>query len=173
MKRILGRKIAQRKSLLRNLSASLVLYERIDTTAAKAKEVKSVVERLITIGKKQDLSSYRRLISYLYDKNAAKKIYRDLVPRYKNRQSGFIKSYRLENRPGDGSEIIRLELVDRKVFIIQAKKPTADVKKTVTEEKVDKKNRRLQKRMEKLTKTKKSAGVITEIRTKAARKTGV
>lgn len=173
MTRKLGRKIGHRKSLLRNLAASLVLYEKIDTTRAKAKEVRSEVERLIALGKKQNLSSYRKLIGYFYDKNAAKKVFRELSSRYGKRQSGFVRVYQLGSRLGDNSQIVRLELVDRKVFIDPNKKAEDKTKEKSPEKKTDKKALRAEKKLEKLTKTKEQAGVVTQVRTKAARKTGV
>ncbi|AKM82744.1 TPA: 50S ribosomal protein L17 [Candidatus Berkelbacteria bacterium] len=108
--RALSRKKASRESLLRNLATSLVLYERIETTEAKAKEVKPVVEHLIALAKKNDLAARRRLLGYFFDKNATKKVLEVLVPRFANLQSGFIKSYRKGVRLGDGAMIMILEL---------------------------------------------------------------
>lgn len=107
--RALSRKTANRRSLLRNLATSLVLYERIKTTQAKAKELKPVVEHLISIAKKNDLTARRRLMSYLFDENATKKVLEVLVPRYKDLQSGFIKVYKVGPRLGDGAEMSILE----------------------------------------------------------------
>lgn len=108
--RALSRKTASRKSLLRNLATSLVLYERIETTEAKAKEVKGEVEHMIYLAKKNDLASRRRLLGYFFDKNATKKVLEVLLPRYEKDNSGFIKSYRKGNRLGDGAMIMILEL---------------------------------------------------------------
>lgn len=174
MARKLGRKIGHRKSLLRNLAASLVLYEKIDTTRAKAKEVRSEVEKLISLGKKQNLAAYRKLIGYFYDQNAAKKVFKELSSRYITRQSGFVKVYHLGPRLGDDSQITRLELVDRKAFV-DSNKRKAEKKpeeKTLAK-KIDKKTLRAEKKLEKLTKTRERSGVVTSIRSKAARKTGV
>lgn len=173
MARKLGRKIGHRKSLLRNLAASLVLYEKIDTTRAKAKEVRPEVEKLISLGKKQNLAAYRKLNGYFYDKNAAKKVYKELSSRYAERESGFIRSFHLGPRLGDDSQMTRLELVDRKVFVDSSKKKgetSAEEKKTT--ERVDKNTRRAEKKLEKLTKTRDQSGIVTSVRTKAARKTG-
>ena len=171
----LGRKLGHRKSLLRNLATSLVLYEQIDTTRAKAKEVRPCVEKLISIGKKHDLTAYRKLLSYFYDRNAAKKIYHELSDRYAERNSGFVRVFHLEPRLGDNSEMIRLQLVDHKVFIDKSKKKE---KKSTSEQKPDtdkinKKTFRAEKKLEKLTKTQEKSGIVTSVRTKAARKTGV
>jgi len=107
--RALSRKTASRKSLLRNLATSLVLYERIQTTEAKAKEVKSVVEHLLYLAKKNDLASRRRMLGYFFDKNATKKVLEVLLPRYDKLSSGFIKTYRKGKRLGDGAMIMILE----------------------------------------------------------------
>lgn len=107
--------------MLRNLATSLILYEKVDTTLAKAKEIKSFVEKLIARSKEGDLNAIRSLSAVLFDSNATKKIITELIPRYKDKKSGFIKSYHLKNRLGDNSEMMRLELVDRKVYIAETK----------------------------------------------------
>lgn len=124
--RALSRKKASRQSLLRNLATSLVLYERIETTEAKAKEVKPVVEHLIAIAKKKDLAAHRRLLGYLFDENATKKVLEVLVPRYSKLQSGFIKSYRKGVRQGDGAMIMILELVKDEIKSISDASSEAD-----------------------------------------------
>ena len=110
--RALSRKYANRKSTLRNLATSLVLYERIKTTTPKAKELKPIVERLITVAKADDLTARRRLMAYLFDEKAVKKCLEVLVPRFKKINSGFIKTYKLGTRIGDGAEMTILEFVE-------------------------------------------------------------
>ena len=122
--RKLGRKKSNREHLIRNLAASLVLYETMDTTMPKAKDTKSYLDRLIARCKKGDLQAVRRADAALFDKNAAKKLIVELLPRYATRNSGFIKSYHLKNRAGDNSTMMRLELIDKKVFVSEV----ADVK---------------------------------------------
>ena len=117
MNRILGRKKSDRNHLLRNLATSLVLFEKIDTTEAKAKEVKSFLDTIIARHKENNFNTIRSLNTIFFDKNAVDKIVSELIPRYQGRASGFIRSYRLKNRLGDNSSMIRLELVDRKVFV--------------------------------------------------------
>lgn len=111
-----SRKKAHREHMIRNLATSLILYERVDTTAAKAKEIKSFAEKLIARSLVGGLSEIRNLSGVLFDQNAVKKVIAELIPRYQNRKSGFIHSYHLKNRVGDNSPMIRLELVDRKVY---------------------------------------------------------
>jgi len=108
--RALSRKTASRKSLLRNLATSLVLYERIETTEAKAKEVKPEIEHILALAKKNDLASRRRMLGYFFDENATKKVIEVLVPRYNKISSGFIKTYRKGKRLGDGAMIMIMEL---------------------------------------------------------------
>jgi large subunit ribosomal protein L17 len=126
--RALSRKNAYRKSLLRNLSTSLVLYERITTTTAKAKETKSVVERLINRSKTGDLAARRRLLAYLFDEKATKKVLEVLVPRYKNKKSGFVRIYKLSTRLGDGAEESILELDKAPKEVVVEEKSDDNVK---------------------------------------------
>ena len=115
--RKLGRKKAHRESTLRNLATSLLLYEKIDTTEAKAKELKRQIELIIARAKRENPGLKRSIYSHLYDNNASKKLYTELIPRYKERSSGFVSMSRLQNRLGDNSSMIRVELVDKKVFV--------------------------------------------------------
>lgn len=112
-----SRKKAHREHLIRNLATSLILYEKVDTTAAKAKEVKSYLDQLLSRTSAGDLNAIRHLNSVLFDRNATKKVVTELVARYQKRQSGHIRSFPLKNRVGDNSPMIRLELVDKKVFV--------------------------------------------------------
>lgn len=114
----LSRKYANRKSLLRNLATSLVLYEQITTTEAKAKITKEIVEKILSQAKKENLASRRKLLEVLFDENATKKVIEVLIPRYKNIKSGFIKSYRLKTRLGDGAQMMMLSLVNIKTPVI-------------------------------------------------------
>ena len=105
----LSRKKAHRKSLIRNLVTSFILYERIETSSAKAKEVRPIVERLINLAKKNNLEAKRSLLGYVFSKNAVKKVFEVYVPRYKSKKSGFIKIYKKGPRLGDASQISILE----------------------------------------------------------------
>lgn len=133
--RALSRKNAYRKSLLRNLATSLVLYERITTTTAKAKETKSVVERLINRSKTGDLAARRRLLAYLFDEKATKKVLEVLVPRYKNKKSGFVRIYKLGARLGDGAEesILELDRAPKEIVTTTTDKKDIDTEKATYE----------------------------------------
>jgi len=111
-KRKLSRKIGPRKALLRGLATSVILYERIKTTLAKAKEVQPIVEKLITTAKKGDLAAVRALSSYIYGENAVAKLVTEIAPIYKTREGGYTRIVKLGNRPGDNAPVAILELVD-------------------------------------------------------------
>ncbi len=117
MERKLSRKKAHREHVIRNMATSLVLYEYLETTEAKAKEAKSYLDKLLARSKSDDLNTRRQLAAVLFDKNAVKKVMDELIPRYTDRKSGFIKSFHLTNRLGDNAPMMRLELVDKKVFV--------------------------------------------------------
>jgi len=136
MNRKLSRKKSNREHMIRNLAASLVLFESIETTAPKAKEVKRYVDKVLARNKEQSLIEKRNLVKIFFDKNASDKVFNELIPRYESRKSGFIRSFHLKNRLGDNAEMMRLELVDKKVFV--DKKPEVEVKaKPETKKKSD------------------------------------
>lgn len=107
----LDRKTAARRSLLANLAESLVLYEKVKTTKAKAKALRPYVEKLITKAKKGDLNARRALLKTLYTENAVNKLIDVLGPRYKDRQGGYVRIIGLDGRKGDGAEEAIIELV--------------------------------------------------------------
>lgn len=121
MIRKLGRKKSNKEHLIRNLATSLVLYEAINTTEAKAKVVKSYLEKIIARNKDNTLAEKRAIFSKFFDKKASQKMINELFPRYQSRNSGFIRSFHLENRLGDNAKMMRLELVDMKVFVTKEK----------------------------------------------------
>lgn len=107
----LDRKTAGRRALLANLAESLVLFEKISTTKAKAKAVRSFVERLITKAKHGTLADRRNIQAALYTKNATDKLMIKIGPRYKDRQGGYTRITMVKNRLGDGAEEALVELV--------------------------------------------------------------
>lgn len=114
----LGRTSEQRKALLRNLATDLVVHERIETTEAKAKNLRPVVEKLITLGKRGDLHARRQAASYLRDaeteegQNALQKLFSDIGPRFEERQGGYTRILKVGERKGDGAKSVIIELVD-------------------------------------------------------------
>ncbi len=119
--RKLGRTSDQRKAMLRDLATSLIISERIETTEARAKEVRSVVEKLITLGKKGDLASRRNAAKTLRNveilnedettQTALQKLFGEIAERYTERQGGYTRILKQGPRRGDGAESIIIELV--------------------------------------------------------------
>ncbi|EVC83698.1 50S ribosomal protein L17 [Staphylococcus aureus] len=119
--RKLGRTSDQRKAMLRDLATSLIISERIETTEARAKEVRSVVEKLITLGKKGDLASRRnaaktiRNVEILNEdettQTALQKLFGEIAERYTERQGGYTRILKQGPRRGDGAESVIIELV--------------------------------------------------------------
>lgn len=107
----LGRKKEHRERTLRNLATSLVLYEKLVTTAAKAKAVTPIVERLISKAKGGSLAARREAKSLLFDPNAVAKLFEDMAKRQGDRSSGFVRQTKLGSRPGDGAPVVQLELL--------------------------------------------------------------
>lgn len=116
--RKLNRTSSHRKALLMNLANSLLKHEQIKTTLPKAKELKPYVEKIITLGKKGDLSNKRRAISILHDFDIVNKIFSELANRYKNRNGGYTRIMKIGFRTGDSAPMAIIELVDR-VDILQ------------------------------------------------------
>lgn len=117
--RKLGRTSAQRKALLRDLATDLIIHERIETTEARAKELRSVVEKLITLGKRGDLHARRQAASFIRNEvanaeagqNAVQKLFSDVASRYEERQGGYTRIMKMGPRRGDGAPIVVIELV--------------------------------------------------------------
>lgn len=111
--RKLNRTSSHRKALLMNLANSLLKNEQIKTTLPKAKELRPYVEKLITLGKKGDLSNRKIAISALHDLKIVNKIFSDLSKRYANRNGGYTRIMKFGFRSGDAAPMAIIELVDR------------------------------------------------------------
>ncbi|MBI4513253.1 MAG: 50S ribosomal protein L17 [Gemmatimonadetes bacterium] len=111
--RALGRTAEHRKALLRNLATSVLEHEHARTTTAKAKEVRPLVERLITWAKRGDLHARRLAGRYVRDRAVLRKLFESLGPRYAGRNGGYTRIVKLGTRVGDGAEEAIIELVDR------------------------------------------------------------
>lgn len=111
--RHLGRNSAQRKALFRGLVTQVLQHERIETTEAKAKAVRSDVEKIITLAKRGDLHARRLVLRTVHDKKVVEKLFDTLGPRFKERSGGYTRIIRLGQRKGDAAEMVLLELVDR------------------------------------------------------------
>lgn len=112
----LSRNTAHRRALLRNLVTSLILEERVQTTAAKAKAARSVAEQIITLGKRGDLHARRLAASYCLTAPAVKKLFEDVARRYAARPGGYTRIVRTGWRKGDGADTAVLELVGTEVL---------------------------------------------------------
>ncbi len=110
--RKLGRVTGHRRALYRNLVTDLLRYEKIVTTEAKAKEIRGIAEKMITLGKKSGLHSYRQALTFITDKKVTDKVFSELGPRYKERPGGYTRLVKLEPRLGDGALMVQLELVE-------------------------------------------------------------
>ena len=111
--RKLNRTSSHRKALLMNMSNALIKHEQITTTLTKAKELRSFVEKIVTLGKKGDLVSRRKAISILQDENMTSKIFGTFAERYKDRKGGYTRIVKLTNRYGDNAPTAVIEFVDR------------------------------------------------------------
>ena len=109
--RHLGRETSHRLALYRNLVTDLLRYERITTTEAKAKEIRPMAEKIITLGRRGDLHSRRQAQRFLYDPRVVKKVFDDIGPKMADRPGGYLRITALEPRKGDGARMSAIELV--------------------------------------------------------------
>ena len=110
--RKLGRDTGHRRAMYRNLVTDLLGYEKITTTEAKAKEVRGLAEKMISLGKEGGLNSRRQALSFIMDKKIAEKVFTELAPRYADRPGGYTRITKLGPRLGDGAAMVQLELVE-------------------------------------------------------------
>jgi large subunit ribosomal protein L17 len=113
--RKLNRTSAHRKAMFANMSASLIKHEQIVTTLPKAKELRPIVEKLITLGKRGDLHARRQAIAQMRDETQVQKLFATVGPRYKDRHGGYIRILKAGFRYGDNAPLAVIELVDRDV----------------------------------------------------------
>ncbi|WP_019132894.1 50S ribosomal protein L17 [Peptoniphilus obesi] len=109
--RKLGRPSAHRKAMLRNLVTSLLREERIITTVSRAKETQRMAEKMITLGKRNNLHARRQVLAYIYDEDVVTKLFTEIAPKYEERNGGYTRVIKLGSRRGDGAEKAILELV--------------------------------------------------------------
>lgn len=120
--RKLGRTSAQRKALLRDLATDLIINERIETTEARAKELRSVVEKLVTLGKRGDLHARRQAAAYVRHEtadaetkqDAVQKLFSVIAERYADRRGGYTRILKVGPRRGDGAPVAIIEFVEKK-----------------------------------------------------------
>ena len=109
----LSRSPSHRKAMLSNLATSVLDLERVQTTTAKAKEVRRLVERLITFGKRNDLHARRQVLRVIHNETVVAKLFSTLAHRYADRPGGYTRIVRVGHRQGDAADMSILELIDR------------------------------------------------------------
>jgi len=123
--RRLGRTTSHREAMFRNMVTSLLNHEKITTTDAKAKEIRSVAEKMITLGKRGDLHAMRLAASYIREKSVVTKLFSTIAPRYKERSGGYTRIIKLGIRQGDTAPISLIELVEEELPSKKAKQKPA------------------------------------------------
>jgi large subunit ribosomal protein L17 len=113
--RKLGRTTAHRKALLRNLATALLEHERIITTEPKAKELRRVADKLVTLGKRGGLHARRQALQTVQSTTVVQKLFNEIAPRFAERQGGYTRILRLGYRPGDAAAMAVIELVDAQI----------------------------------------------------------
>ena len=109
--RKLGKTTAQRKAMLRQLVTDLLENGKMETTFYRAKEVQPVVEKMITLGKKGNLAAYRRALSFITKEDVAQKLFKEIAPKYADRNGGYTRVTRTGARRGDAAEMAIIELL--------------------------------------------------------------
>lgn len=113
--RRLGRTTSHRIAMFRNMVTSLLNHERVVTTDAKAKEIRSIAEKMITLGKRGDLHAMRQAAAYIREKSVVTKLFSTIAPRYQERQGGYTRIIKLGQRLGDAAPLSVIELVQEEV----------------------------------------------------------
>ncbi len=132
---------SHRKAMLRNMARSLIKHERIQTTQARAKEARRLVERLITLSKENSVFSRRRAYDVLSDRDLVMKLFKDIAPLFSKRLSGYTRIIPLGFRRGDGAQMVILELTERKIIekLPKKKKEKQSLKAPKTEKTAEEK----------------------------------
>jgi len=113
--RKLGRTTAHRKAMLRGLVTLLLENGKVETTLTRAKEVRSVAEKMITLGKKNTLASRRSALAYITKDSVVRKLFNEIAPKYENRNGGYTQIFKMGPRRGDAAEMAIIKLVDEAV----------------------------------------------------------
>ncbi len=113
--RKLSRTASHRKAMFANMSAALIKHEQIVTTLPKAKELRPIVEKLVTLGKRGDLHARRQAAAQMRDEDQVKKLFETIGPRYKDRNGGYTRILKAGYRYGDNAAVAVIEFVDRDV----------------------------------------------------------
>jgi large subunit ribosomal protein L17 len=109
--RKLNKNSGQRRAMFRNMTTSLIRHGRIQTTATRAKELRSIAEKMITLGKQGNLAARRQAMAYMLDETVVKRLFDEVSKKYESRQGGYTRMVRLGNRKGDAAPMVMIELV--------------------------------------------------------------
>ena len=109
--RKLGRPTDQRKAMLRNLVTSFLKHGKIENTETRAKETRSLAEKMITLAKRGDLHARRQVLAFVTEEEVVKNLFDNIAPKYAERNGGYTRMYKVGPRRGDGAEVVILELV--------------------------------------------------------------
>ncbi len=124
--RQLGRKTKHRWALFRSLVTSLLEHERIETTEAKAKEIRGFTDRMITLGKEGSLPARRQALAFIRSKDVVSKLFSDVAARFKDRTGGYTRTIKTRRRIGDAAKMVAIELVTRPdVALVKNQVPSA------------------------------------------------
>ena len=108
-----GRDSSHRKALLRMLVVALLKNEKIETTVAKAKEIRPLAEKMITLGKRGDLHARRQALSFIHEESVVSGLFSNIAPRFATRNGGYTRIILTRNRPGDAAPMAVIELIER------------------------------------------------------------
>lgn len=108
----LGRDKSHREALLRNIVTSFLREGKVTTTEARARELKRVADKMITLGKRGDLHARRQALAYITDKEVVMKLFNDIAPKYAQRSGGYTRTVKIGPRRGDAAEMVLVELVE-------------------------------------------------------------
>ena len=124
----LGRNTSHRRALLRNLVTSVIIEDRVETTVAKAKAVRPLVEKMITLGKKGDLHSRRQALAFLMTDDSVTRLFETVAPRYGDRQGGYLRIVKTGFQKGDGAEKAFIELLGAEKQLDEKRQKRTDAK---------------------------------------------
>lgn len=133
----LGRNSSHRKAMFRNMATSLFKHEQLETTDAKAKELRPIAEKMISLAKRGDLHARRQALSYLKDKTVTHRLFEEIKDRYLDRQGGYVRIVKKGNRKGDGAPVSIIQLLPGEEVKKKAKKKGKTQPKDVKPESED------------------------------------
>jgi large subunit ribosomal protein L17 len=131
----LGRNSSHRKAMFRNMVTSLFMHQQIETTDAKAKELRRIAEKMITLAKKGDLHARRQALAYIMDKKVTHKLFDELQSKFNDRQGGYLKIFKKGIRKGDGAPTSIIQLVHNDIEIQKGKNKEKQENQPVKESK--------------------------------------